>query len=77
MHVLYGEVGRVEMKGNRSVTGVSGVCYMFLESGVEGSRGLAYVSYVEGGALNGIVKVVALTMEILFNMKCALGSLDG
>ena len=64
------------MKGNRSLMGVSGVCFVFHESGVEGFTGLAYVSFVAVGSLDGIDEVVGLAIERLFDVKGALGSLD-
>ena len=75
--MLNGVVGRVEVKGNRSVTGVSGVCFVFHESDVEGPTGLAYVYFVAEGALDGIDEVVGLAIESFFDVKGALGGLDG
>ena len=74
MHVLYGVVGGVEVVSNRSVTGVSSVCYVFLEAYVEGSACFADVNFLAVGALDGVNKVVGLAGERLSDVEGAFRS---
>ena len=66
----------VEMVSNRLVLVVFHVSQVFLEAGVEGASSLAFVEFGAFGAINSVLDVVRLAVELFGEDHMKFRSLD-